>query len=65
MQGRRQIEMQEKSIEANYLNVLNGLGESEQNIIVEYISKLKHEVFSLKTQNEHLRKKIYKLSRYY
>lgn len=57
--------MQEKSIETNYLNVLNKLGESEQNIIVEYISKLKHEVFSLKTQNEHLRKKIYKLSRYY
>ena len=57
--------MQEKSVEANYLNVLNSLGESEQTIIIGYISKLKHEVFSLKTQNEHLRKKIFKLSRYY
>ena len=57
--------MQEKSIETNYLHVLNHLDEDEQSIIVEYISKLKHEVFALRTQNEHLRKKIYKLVKYY
>lgn len=51
-------------VEADYLTVLNTLDEYDQDAIIKYIGKLKHEIIGLKFKVKNLEKKISKYKLY-